>query len=51
MTVGHVITLAGILFTLGMVGVLSRRNILIILLSVLGLATGVIEPPQPGTLQ
>ncbi len=34
MTVGHVVTLAGVLFTVGMVGVLSRRNILIVLLSV-----------------
>jgi NADH:ubiquinone oxidoreductase subunit K len=34
MTVGHLVTLAGVLFTLGMLGVLSRRNILIILLSV-----------------
>ena len=34
MSVGHIITLSGILFTLGMVGVMSRRNILIILLSV-----------------
>ena len=34
MTVGHLITLAGVLFTLGMIGVLSRRNILIVLLSV-----------------
>jgi len=33
-TIGHLITLAGLLFTLGMVGVLSRRNILIVLLSV-----------------
>jgi len=33
-TVGHLVTLAGVLFTLGMLGVLSRRNILIILLSV-----------------
>lgn len=34
MTVGHVVTLAGVLFTIGMLGVLSRRNILIVLLSV-----------------
>ena len=34
MTVGHVVVLSGVLFTVGMVGVLSRRNILIILLSV-----------------
>jgi NADH-quinone oxidoreductase subunit K len=34
MTVGHVVTLAGVLFTLGMLGVLMRRNILIVLLSV-----------------
>ena len=34
MTLGHLITLAGVLFTLGMLGVLSRRNILIVLLSV-----------------
>ena len=34
MTVGHLVTLAGVLFTIGMVGVLSRRNILIVLLSV-----------------
>ena len=34
MTVGHLVTLAGVLFTLGMLGVVSRRNILIILLSV-----------------
>ncbi len=34
MTVGHLVTLAGVLFTLGMLGVLSRRNILIVLLSV-----------------
>ena len=34
MSVGHVITLAGLLFTIGMLGVLSRRNVLIILLSV-----------------
>jgi len=33
-TVGHMVTLAGLLFTLGMIGVLSRRNILIVLLSV-----------------
>jgi len=33
-TVGHLVTLAGVLFTIGMVGVLSRRNILIVLLSV-----------------
>jgi len=33
-TVGHVVTLAGVLFTIGMLGVLSRRNILIVLLSV-----------------
>jgi NADH-quinone oxidoreductase subunit K len=33
-TVGHLIVLAGTLFTLGMIGVLSRRNILIVLLSV-----------------
>jgi NADH:ubiquinone oxidoreductase subunit K len=33
-TVGHLVTLSGVLFTLGMLGVLSRRNILIILLSV-----------------
>ncbi|MCZ6787522.1 MAG: NADH-quinone oxidoreductase subunit NuoK [Planctomycetota bacterium] len=34
MTVGHLVTLAGVLFTIGMMGVLSRRNILIVLLSV-----------------
>lgn len=34
MSVGHLITLSGMLFTIGMVGVLSRRNILIVLLSV-----------------
>ena len=34
MTVGHMVTLAGMLFTLGLLGVLSRRNILIVLLSV-----------------
>ena len=34
MTVGHIITLSGVLFTIGMLGVLSRRNILIVLLSV-----------------
>ena len=34
MTVGHLITLSGVLFTLGMLGVMSRRNILIILLSI-----------------
>jgi len=33
-TVGHLVTLAGVLFTIGMLGVLSRRNILIVLLSV-----------------
>ena len=33
MTVGHMVTLAGVLFTIGMLGVLSRRNILIVLLS------------------
>jgi NADH-quinone oxidoreductase subunit K len=33
-TVGHLVTLAGVLFTLGMLGVLSRRNILIVLLSI-----------------
>jgi len=33
-TVGHFVTLAGVLFTLGMVGVISRRNILIVLISV-----------------
>ena len=34
MTIGHLITLSGVLFTIGMLGVLSRRNILIVLLSV-----------------
>ena len=34
MTVGHLVTLAGVLFTIGMLGVLARRNILIVLLSV-----------------
>lgn len=34
MTVGHLVTLSGVLFTIGMLGVLSRRNILIVLLSV-----------------
>ena len=34
MSVGHLITLSGMLFTIGMLGVLSRRNILIVLLSV-----------------
>ncbi|MEE8106703.1 MAG: NADH-quinone oxidoreductase subunit NuoK [Planctomycetota bacterium] len=34
MTVGHVIVVAGILFTIGMMGVLARRNILVVLLSV-----------------
>ena len=34
MSVGHFVTLAGVLFTIGMLGVLSRRNILIILISV-----------------
>ena len=34
MSVGHLVVLAGILFTIGMLGVLSRRNILIVLLSV-----------------
>ena len=34
MTVGHMVTLAGVLFTLGIVGVLSRRNLLIVLISV-----------------
>ena len=34
MSIGHLITLSGVLFTLGMVGVLSRRNILIVLLSI-----------------
>ena len=34
MTVGHLITLSGVLFTIGMLGVVSRRNILIVLLSV-----------------
>ena len=34
MTIGHLVTLAGVLFTIGMVGVLSRRNILIVLISV-----------------
>ena len=34
MSIGHLITLSGMLFTLGMLGVLSRRNILIVLLSV-----------------
>ncbi len=33
MTVGHMVVLAGTLFTIGMLGVLSRRNILIVLLS------------------
>jgi NADH-quinone oxidoreductase subunit K len=33
-SVGHLITLSGMLFTIGMLGVLSRRNILIVLLSV-----------------
>jgi len=33
-TVGHLITLSGVLFTIGMLGVMSRRNILIVLLSV-----------------
>jgi NADH-quinone oxidoreductase subunit K len=34
LTAGHFVTLAGVLFTLGMIGVLSRRNILVVLLSV-----------------
>ena len=34
MTVGHMVTLAGVLFSVGMLGVISRRNILIVLLSV-----------------
>ncbi len=34
MTVGHMVTLAGVLFTLGIMGVISRRNILVVLLSV-----------------
>lgn len=34
MTVGHLVTLSGVLFTIGMLGVVSRRNILIVLLSV-----------------
>ena len=34
MTVGHLVTLSGVIFTIGMIGVLSRRNILIVLLSV-----------------
>jgi NADH-quinone oxidoreductase subunit K len=34
MTIGHLVTLAGVLFTIGMVGVLSRRNILVVLLSI-----------------
>ena len=34
MTIGHMVTLAGVLFTVGMLGVLMRRNILIVLLSV-----------------
>ena len=34
MTIGHLVTLSGVLFTIGMLGVLSRRNILIVLLSV-----------------
>jgi len=33
-TVGHMVTLAGVLFSVGMLGVISRRNILIVLLSV-----------------
>jgi len=33
-TAGHLVVLAGVLFTLGMLGVLARRNILVILLSV-----------------
>jgi len=33
-SIGHLITLSGMLFTIGMLGVLSRRNILIVLLSV-----------------
>jgi len=33
-TIGHLVTLAGTLFTIGMLGVLSRRNILIVLLSI-----------------
>ena len=34
MTVGAMVTLAGVLFVLGIVGVMSRRNILIVLISV-----------------
>ena len=34
LTVGHMVVLSGILFTVGMLGVLMRRNILIVLLSV-----------------
>ena len=34
MTVGHMVTLSGVLFTLGILGVISRRNILVVLLSV-----------------
>lgn len=34
MTVGHLVVLSGVLFTIGMVGVLSRRNVLIVLLSI-----------------
>jgi NADH-quinone oxidoreductase subunit K len=33
MTLGHLITLSAILFTIGIIGVVTRRNIIMILLS------------------
>lgn len=33
MTLAHLITLSGILFTIGLIGVVTRRNLILILLS------------------
>lgn len=33
MTLGHLITLSGVLFTIGLIGVVTRRNLILILLS------------------
>lgn len=34
MTLGHLIALSGLLFTIGLVGVVTRRNVILILLSI-----------------
>lgn len=47
----HGFTSIGTVFVMVLVSGFAVGSALIILLSVLGLATGVIEPPQPGTLQ